>query len=302
MKYGTVRHVDRPISRTVIGSMAFNPERQAETFAALDRFVELGGNCIDLAHVYNGGGSHRVVGDYLRARGRDKLILFDKGCHPYGRSRVTREDMASDISENQERLGFDYTEFFVLHRDDEDVPVGEIVEWLNEHKQAGRIGAFGGSNWSEARIVEANEYAASKGLQGFSVSSPGLSLATANEVMWGGSVLVDAASYAWFKETQFPMFAWSSAANGFFAGRESDDIRRVYHSEVNFGRLERVKKMAAEKKVTPTQLAVAWVLNQPLNVFALVGPADAEQVSDNLVAVEIDLTPEELTFLEHGTL
>ncbi len=82
------------------------------------------------------------------------------------------------------RLGTDYLDLYVLHRDDPSVPVGPIVEALTAHKKAGRIGAFGGSNWTHERMQEANEYARVNDLTPFAVSSPNFSLAEQYKEPW----------------------------------------------------------------------------------------------------------------------
>jgi len=304
MKYGTVPHFDKQISRLVMGVIPLPQNDNEKAFALLDTYRAAGGNIIDNSYHY-GPGFSVVMKAYYEARGEDALIRFDKGSHHhYGRenwNRTTREAMDEEIRGNLERQGVSYSDFYVLHRDNEAVPAGEVVEWLNEHKDAGRIKAFGGSNWSAARIAEANEYAEKHGLQGFSASSPNLSLALANEPMWTGCSQPTREERAWYATQPVGLFSWSSGGGGFFAHLdEVPDIIRVYHNEINFARRERVGQMAAEKGVTGTQLALAWTLNQPINVFGLIGPRTVEQLEDNLKAVDIELTPEELTWLEDG--
>jgi len=238
----------------------------------------------------------------MRAREcRDKLVLFDKGCHHYGGvRRVSREAMASDILDNHTNLGVTLTEFFVPHRDDPQVPISKIVDWANEHVRAGRIKVFGGSNFLHHRIAEGNAYAVAQGLQGFSASSPNFSLAAPNEPMWTECYWVDQVARDWYAETQFPLFSWSSGGGGFFAEIDTPDIRRVYHNRINFARLKRVKEFAKKLDATPTAVALAWTLNQPLNAFALIGPTNAAQLTDNLTSLELNLDAEELRYLEHG--
>src|SRR5438874_4289950 len=107
-----------------------------------------------------------------------------------------------------------------MHRDDPEIPVGAFVECLNEHLRAGRIRAFGGSNWSPERLQQANDYAREHGLAGFAASSPNLCLAVWNEPQWEGCVSAsDKASRAWYAQSQMPLFSWSSQARGFVTGR-----------------------------------------------------------------------------------
>ena len=295
----TVPHFDRPIFPLVLGSMSFRTSEIDRVFPALDAFVELGGNAVDTAHIY-GPETHKTVGAYLAERGRDTLILMDKGAHPYGKNRVTEDDIRSDLLENQERMGIEQTDFFVLHRDDPEIPVEHIVDWLNAHVREGRISAFGGSNWHHSRIAAGNAYAALSGQQGFSVSSSNLALATPIEPMWGGALSLDDEARAWYEETKFPLFSWSSGAGGFFAGVESDNIRRVYHNEDNFAKRERAKEVGLGYNASATQIAIAWVLNQPMTVAAIMGARTEAEVRESFAVASLSLTPEELQYLEFG--
>jgi aryl-alcohol dehydrogenase-like predicted oxidoreductase len=303
MEYGNVPHFDKPISRIVLGIIPLKHDDLPHSFAIIDRYRELGGNMIDNSVVY-GGGFMSMMKAYYESRGEDALIRLDKGCHHRGEGdegrRVTKKDLDEDVRANLEGQGVTYSDFFVLHRDDRRVPAGEIVEWLNEHKAAGRIRAFGGSNWHHTRIAEANEYAEKHGLQGFSLSSPNLSLATVNEPMWWEAYSIDREGREWHERTGFPLFSWSSAGGGWFAEVDSDNVNRVYRNEENVRRLARAKEMAAQKGVTPYQIALAWTLNQPLNVFALTGPDTIPMLEMNMATADLGLTPPELNYLENG--
>ncbi len=125
------------------------------------------------------------------------------------------------------------------------MPVGPLVEALNEERAAGRIRAFGGSNWRVERIAAANAYAAERGLIGFVVSSPNMSLARPKEPMWAGCHSATDADRAWHTQTQLPLLSWSSQAGGFLSGRfaredrSNADMLRVWYSDENFERLGR---------------------------------------------------------------
>jgi aryl-alcohol dehydrogenase-like predicted oxidoreductase len=107
-----------------------------------------------------------------------------------------------------------------------------------------------------------------------------------------------------------PLFSWSSLAGGFFSGRFrrdnldsfSEDRDRLcvtaYCYEENFRRLDRVGELAQAKGVSVTQVALAYVLNQPLNIFALVGCYTPQEFEAGTEAMDLNLTPEELEWLE----
>ena len=301
MKYGTVLGVPKKISKLVIGSDSFSEDREEAAYELLDAFFEVGGNTIDMAHIYGGGAGQRVVGRWMKARGnRDEVVLFDKGCHHSDRNRVTPEDIDADLSANLERLQVDCVDLFSFHRDDPTYPVGPLVEKLNEHLRVGRVCGFGGSNWTTERVAEFNSYAAEHGLQGFSLNNPNMSLATVNEPHWANCHSITPEEKEWHRANQFPLFSWSSQGGGFFAGRESADIKRVYWNETNWKRKERAEKMAAEKGVPVVGLCLAYVLNHPFPTWALIGPRKPDELSDSLAGLDVELATSELHWLEGG--
>jgi aryl-alcohol dehydrogenase-like predicted oxidoreductase len=310
MKYGSVAGVDRPVSRLVMGSMVFSARPLEEVHRLYDRFLEAGGNAFDTARVYGRGETERQLGQWVRERGnRDRIVVIGKGAHhdvQTEQRRVTPEAIRQDVETSLEALGMEAIDLYFLHRDDPSLPVGPIVEALDEQARLGRLRAFGGSNWTQARIEEANAYAAAHGLRPFAASSPNLALAVPSEPMWVGCVSLagDAEAAEWYRRTRLPVFAWSSQARGFFSGRFAPDrpevdpsVTRVYYGESNWERLRRVGELARQKGATPTQVALAWVLHQPLEVFPLVGPLSTGELEDCLGALEIALSAEELAWL-----
>jgi 1-deoxyxylulose-5-phosphate synthase len=309
MQYDTVPGIDRPVSRLVMGTMVCHVDTMPLTRELLDAYVEAGGNCIDTAYVYGGGKTEVAVGRWMRERAnRARIIMIAKGAHPTGDSgpRVNPKAIDDDIKMSLARMQTDYFDLYMLHRDDPDYPVGPIVDALNAQVAAGRIRAFGGSNWTHTRLAEANAYAAARGLIGFAVSSPYGGLAEQNERMWAGCTSVDDASRAWYAEEGMPVFQWSSQASGLFTGRwgpedrSNADLVRVYYSEANWARVERAQELAGRKGCTPNQIALAWALKQPYPAFALIGPRALPELADSLAALDIELTEGEWSCLRNG--
>ncbi|MDI7276278.1 MAG: aldo/keto reductase [Anaerolineae bacterium] len=302
MRYGRVDGIDLPVSRLVMGTMVLAERNLPFACALLDHFVELGGNCLDTAYVYRTEG---IVGQWLKLRGnRRQVVLIAKGAHT---PHCDPESLTRQLYESLDRFGTDYVDLYLMHRDNPGVPVGEFVDCLNEHRRAGRIRAFGGSNWTIERLEAANAYARARGLAGFAASSPNLALAVWNEPAWEGCLSADdAASRAWYGSTQMPLFAWSSQAGGFFSGRfrpgQSEDpalcrVARVWFNDGNWRRLARAQELGERKGASALQVALAYVLCQPLNVFALIGPRSIEETRTSVQALGIALTPQELRWL-----
>ena len=157
MEYSKVEGIDKKVSRLVQGTIMLTEEDPEKGLELLDAVWEAGYNAFDTAALYGGGTCERVFGQWLEARGvRDEAFIIGKSAHHNrDRRRVTPFDIAADLHDTLARQRTDYTDIHLLHRDDPDVEVGPIVDALNEHLDAGRIRAFGGSNWSPQRIQEA---------------------------------------------------------------------------------------------------------------------------------------------------
>ncbi|MCX5660914.1 MAG: aldo/keto reductase [Planctomycetota bacterium] len=312
MPFAKIEGVSKPVSRVVMGSMIYGLGEMPLTFHMIDWFFENGGNCIDLAYVYGGGQSEKAVGQWVKARGnREQAVILTKGAHT---PQCDPVNLTKQLHESLERLQMSYVDLYCMHRDNPEIPVGEFVDVLNEHKKAGLIRAFGGSNWSTQRIEEANAYAKAKGLTGFTLSSPNFSLATWNGPMWGGCITAsDADSRAWYTKHQVPIFAWSSQAGGFFTGKLTApgaashpdwyvrDSIKTWVNETNTKKLARANELAAKKNTTATQIAMAYVLAQPFPTFALIGPRTIEETRTSMLGLEIKLTADECKYLNLET-
>ncbi len=319
MQYGNIDGIDKPISRLVHGTIMLTSEEEEWSFKLLDAVYDNGITAFDTGHIYGGGDPERILGRWMKERGnRDRVVLLGKGAHHNAdRRRVTPFDVTADLHDSLARFQVDYIDIYVLHRDDPSVPVGPIVEVLNEHIQAGKIGKIGGSNWSHERLQEANAYAEANGLQPFAVSSPNFSLAEQAEPPWSECITIsgpeNAGVRSWYEESQMPLFTWSSIANGFFSGRLTranfEEVKdqfdessiRAYCTPDNFDRLDRVEKLAADKSLTVPQVALAYVLNQPLNIFALVGARSRAECDANLEVLSLELTQAEMDWLDLRT-
>lgn len=307
MRTGNVSGLDRPVSRIVLGTALLDTARPEQAFSTMDAYAESGGNCLDTAWIYgNNGSSESIVGRWLRRTGaRDHTVLVGKGAC----SRSCRpEDIQTDLTQSLDRLQTDHVDIYLMHRDNPDVPAGEFVEALNLLVGDGQASAFGGSNWTPDRIEEANTYAAAHGLLGFSASSPNFSLAVWNEPTWKDTVTAtDQRSRVWYaSHPDVALFAWSSQAAGFFTGRYGEwsyddpnaaDVVRVWFSEANLERLSRAREVGLRHGVDANQVALAYVLAQPFTVFALIGPLSAEETRASLRADHLQLTPDELSYL-----
>ena len=320
MKYSTIPGIDKPVARLLQGAIMLSADDRDGNFRLLDACFEKGFTAFDNAHSYGHGDTEIELGAWIAERGlRDQVVILTKCAHPENGipDRVRPEFIRSDLEESLERLQTDYVELFLLHRDSRDYPVGEIVDVLNEFKDAGQIGAFGGSNWLGDRVKAANDYAAANGKTPFTVSSPQFSVAEMIEPPWEGCTSVSGeqgeADRAYYDANEMSLFTWSSLAGGFMTGKFTRDNLDSFESywdtnpigayayESNFQRLDRVLELAADKGATPAQISVAYVLGSNPRYHAIVANWQPEEAAINAAAADIELSPAEIAWLEMKT-
>lgn len=319
MKTYQIKFLDKPVSAIGMGTMIFHPDTKQRDFSLLDTFVENGGTYVDTAEVYGAveehGYSELVVGEWLAKHPavREKIVLTSKGlipgyCAPLhpGGAKINPESIHRAIDGSLKRLQADYLDIWMFHRDDLNHPIGPLVDALDEEVKAGRIKAYGGSNWSTGRIQQAVDYARAKGKAEMMSSSPNFSLAQANEPFWPDTEVTSEADKAWYNQNNFLLVAWAALGRGFFAKADpadhSDaDLVRVFYSPANFKRKERAEKFGAHKGWSMFEIALGYVINQNFPVVALNGAETPEQVMSSTKAGSLKLSVAEQNWLNLTT-
>ena len=298
-----------PLSVIALGTPLFGSTiTEDDAFAQLDAYAAAGGNLLDSAHFYAAwlpggtGQSERTIGRWLRRSGlASRMTVATKGGHPaLNRMEVHRLQpaaIAQDLHESLERLQCERVGIYFLHRDAEEVPVGELLSALEDQRRAGKIVAYGASNWSVARLAAAAAWAERNQVRGFSLDQPGWSLAerSVTAPVVPGCRYGDAELLAWHRRSGMGTMAYSSQANGWFA----KDVP-AYDTPANRVRRSIAQRIAARRGCTPTQVAVAWLTSQSFPAVAVVGPRTAEQLADSIQAGALKLDREECTELEAG--
>ena len=301
MRYAEIPGVGKPASRLVMG--VDNQTTLPHATVMFDDFVERGGTTFDTAYIYGRGQCEQLLGQWIRNRGiRSDVVVIGKGAHT---PHCDPESITRQLHESLERLQTDYVDVYFMHRDNPDIPVAEFVDVLDGHLRAGRIKAYGGSNWALDRIAEANAYAEANGRQPFVAVSNNFSLARAMDVPWAGCrSSSDDESREWLEKNQLALMPWSSQARGFFTGRARPDDRsdaelvRCWYSEENFERLARAQDLARRRGVATTAIALAYVLHQEFPTFPLIGPRAVSETSSSFDALHIELSPDEVKWLD----
>lgn len=288
-----------------------------DCFGLLDEILAMGVNAFDTARGY--GLAERVLGRWMAARGnREQLVVLSKcGDLKHGVVHLDRQVIEQELAESLRELQTDHIDVYLLHRDDPNTPISEYIICLNECRAAGKIRCFGVSNWTVARIREANAWAEAHGMEGFSVSSPHYGLAVQEADPWGGGCVTVSGPAAqadrqWYRDNAMPVVAYSSLSRGFFSGRfragDWDAARAVldppaqkgYLTPGNMERLRRAEILAARDGCTPAHVAMRYVFSSGMNLYAVCATSSPARMRQNLEASLSPLSPEDLQFLEAG--
>ena len=290
-----------PVSQLILG--CDNRNNLAEGAIVWDAWIEAGGNGFDTGFVYGGGLHEKVLGDWIAARGVAKdVVVVAKGAHtPY----CLPDAIEAQLDMSLERLGLAFAPIYIMHRDNPAVPVGEFVDVLNGLKARGKIGIFGGSNWSVARLSDANAYAAKAGLQGLSILNNNLSLAVMEKPVWAGCITSNTPETLGFlRQSNMVHLSWSSQARGYFLPATLRDRlpadtapETCFGSDANAERRRRAEALAAEHGVSAHNIATAWVLGQSFPSLALIGPRSPGEIASTLPGLALALTTAEVAWL-----
>jgi aryl-alcohol dehydrogenase-like predicted oxidoreductase len=281
-------------------SQSYGPADDRESIATIHRALDLGGNFLDTADIYGPFTNERLVGRAIADR-RDEVVLATK----FGNQRLddgTRvingrpEYVHSACDASLQRLGVDHIDLYYQHRVDRSVPVEETWGALHELVEAGKVRHLGISEASPATIRRAHAVHPITALQNeyslFTRDPEGEVLDTLRELGIG-------------------LVAYSPLGRGFLSGQitspddfAEDDFRRNHprfqgeNFERNLAVVERIRQLAEQKGVTPGQLAIAWVLAQGDDIVPIPGTKRRSYLEENLGALDVRLTPEELAGIE----
>lgn len=320
MRTITLPGVDRPVSVVVQGAMGLLNLDDDTAFACLDTALESGICAFDTAHIYAFGDRSvdALLGRWINARGvADEVVLMAKGSHPeapdWELPRVTPEAVAFDVADTLDRMKLDRLDVWSFHRDDRNIDVGGLVDAVNTEIDAGRIGAWGVSNWSSDRIQAAIDHAAANDAVGPIANSAHYSLADQVQPPWDDVVTLTgelgSVDRAWHLESGLPVIAWSALAGGMLSANLSReelaaatdghlaDVYRSYHSEENWSRRARAEQVAQRMGVSLSDVAIAWLLGSPVAAMAIVGGASPDEVRGNAAAAEIELSADDQVFI-----
>jgi len=280
--------------------------KATDSAALLDAFVGEGFNLIDTADVYSrwvpgnsGGESETIIGQWLAKRKRrDDVIIatkvgFDLGGDKKG---LSRRWIMQAVEDSLRRLQTDYIDLYQSHKDDPDTPQEETLAAYAELIASGKVRAIGASNFPAERLTEARKLHEAKRLPAYESLQPEYNLCDREEYETKLEPVC--------VRDHLGVITYFSLASGFLTGK--------YRTEADLkdkARAERVKKylnprgmkilaaldrVAADRKVKPGQVALAWVVARPSVTAAIASATTLAQLKELSGALRLELTPAEI--------
>ncbi len=274
---------------------------EEESAATIHRAVDLGVNFLDTADMYGPFKNEELVGRLIRDI-RDKVVLATKFGNVRGSDRSflgingSPEYVRSCCDASLSRLGVNYIDLYYQHRVDPSVPVEETVGAMAELVQAGKVRYLGLSEASPATVIRAHKVHPITALQ---TEYSLWSREPENEIL------------PTVRDLGIGFVSYSPLGRGFLTGRFQrpedipvDDYRRNSPRFMgenfykNLDLVHKVREIAKEKEVTPSQLALAWVLAQGDDIVPIPGTARRDHLEENVAALGIELTKRDLAAIE----
>lgn len=304
---------NRKLSKIILGGDYYGTiVNEKDVYDLLDKFCYMGGNFFDTARMYTNGMSETIYGKWIRKKNRDDVFIATKGGFPYReknleRSRLTEKDVKFDLDKSLEALKLDYVDLYYLHRDDESIPVEEIIGYLNKFVQSGKIKHIGVSNWKADRIYKANLYANKHGLNPITFSQIKYSMVKTSTLYNEDRTIVemDNTEFETYKKMNVKIAAFASQGKGFFPkymknGEEGlDEKTRVrYFCKENIKSFEKAKYIAEKYDTSLASVCLLYLMCQnDIDVMPIIGCKNIEQLKDSLAGVDIKLSEKDIEYL-----
>jgi aryl-alcohol dehydrogenase-like predicted oxidoreductase len=319
MEYRTLGCSGCVVSSLALGTMTFGSESDERTsHAQLDAFVDAGGTLIDSADVYSAGEAEEIIGRWLGKQPvsiRGQIVLATKGRFAMGTGPndvgLSRRHLRDALHASLRRLGTESVDLYQLHAFDPHTPPEETLQFLDDAVRAGKIGYVGLSNYAGWQLQKMVDLAEFRGLTRPVTLQPQYNLLV-REIEWE---IVPAC-----QSTGLGLLPWSPLGGGWLTGKYTRDARpsgatrlgedpgrgveaydRRSTQQRTWEVIDAVESIGRSRGVTMAQVALAWLVDRPMVSSVILGARTVEQLQENLGAVGLHLTPDEIARLDEAS-
>ncbi|WP_143305490.1 aldo/keto reductase [Chitinophaga vietnamensis] len=316
MQYNKLGSTGLIVSRLSFGAMTFGSDpsipsiykvNQDDARQMVDRALAAGINFFDTADGYANGQSEIMLGQLLKDRRHDVVIATKVGFRtgtPVTQAGLSRRHILYSCEQSLRRLGTDYIDLYILHKEDPYTPLEESLEALDTLVRAGKVRYIGFSNWSVWKAALAWQMQKDNGWATFCSGQMNYSLV-------GRDVEHDIIPF--MQHSGISMNVWSPLASGFLSGKYTrenlkDESNRLsgfdlfpFDKEFGFKVVEQLRGIAAAHNASVAQTALAWLLAKPVVSSIIVGASKISQLEDNLKAIDVKLDAAEVAAVDEFT-
>jgi len=316
MEYRLLGQTSLKVSRLCLGTMQFGwTADESIANSVLSAAYNAGVNFYDSADIYSrwaignpGGVAEQIIGTWMQKNGipRDRIVIATKvrgnmGGGPQDEG-LSRKHILLSVENSLRRLQTDYLDLYQTHWPDEKTPIEESLRAFDDLIKQGKIRHIGASNFMAWELMQALWSSDRNGLARFDTLQPHYNLVHRAEF--------ERELAAVCRTYSIGVIPYSPLAGGFLTGKYHHNLvpnsarasgAKRYFTDNNWALLDQMEKLAKERDVSVSQVALAWLLADPLIISPIIGANSPEQLKDNLGAVDVRLAPEEKTALDQAT-
>ncbi len=312
MDYVNFGRTGLKVSPLTLGCMMFGGKTDlADTCRIIDRALDAGINVIDTANMYSRGKSEEFTGEALKRNGRRARVILATKVHGAmddtdpNMQGNTRRNILEGCEASLRRLQTDYIDLYQIHRPQPDVPIDETLRALDDLVRAGKVRYLGSSTFAAWQVVESLWCAKELHLNRFISEQPPYNLLDRR---------IERELLPMCRTYGLATLPWSPLGSGLltgkyranapapagtrFADRDKNPFLASRWTAEALALVEQLLPLAAAKGITLSQFSLAWVMHQPGVTSPIIGPRTLEQLEDNLGALSVKFTTEELAQID----
>lgn len=316
MEYRILGLTGLNVSPICLGTMQFGwTADEAMSQRVLTAAYEAGINFIDTADIYSrwadgnpGGVAEQIIGRWMKQNNisREKIIIATKVRGNMGGGSddegLSHRHILQAVENSLRRLQTDHLDLYQAHWPDEKTPIEETLRAFDELVRQGKVRSVGASNYSAWELMQALWDSDRNDLARYNSLQPHYNLVHRDEFERELSAVC--------KTYHLGVIPYSPLAGGFLTGKYRRNLVPIsarssgakrYFNERNWSLLDQMEALAKEKRASISQIALAWLLADPLVTSPIIGANSIEQLKDNLGAMEVHLTPAEKSALDRAS-
>jgi len=309
MKSVPLGNTGENVSALCLGAMYFGSrQNRKESFNLLDQYMESGGTFVDSANIYahwvdgfKGGESELIIGEWMKVRNnRDQVFIASKVGFGYQDvpSTLQADTIVKECEKSLRRLGVETIDLYYAHQDDRETPLEETLEAFLRLVDSGKVRFIGASNYLAWRLEEAHWLSLTNEWPEFCcVQQRHTYIRRKHGTTFNPQVAANEDLLDYVYNRGITLLAYSVLLSGAYT-RSDREFGYQYLGSDTDNRLSALNAVAAEIGATPNQVILAWMMQSTPSVVPLIAASSSEQLKENIDAINLVLTNDQLEKLD----